>query len=117
MQPLVTTKRILEWISMYPVAKSTTTPLWKASAHIIIIVMMFGVTLCAIAAYTVYIIENISNNLEDCVFTFMAFVTCCGLIYAMIMAFFTRHQVPSIFQQLSSIYEDRNYSIELNKII
>lgn len=92
---------------MYPVAKSSNTASWKAAARITIIVMMFSSTMCAIAAYTAYIIENISNNLEDCLFTFMAFITCMGLIYTMILAFFTRHQVPSIFKQFASIYDDR----------
>lgn len=35
----------------------------------------------------------------------MSFITCIGLIYMMIVAFFTRHRVSEIFQQLEIIYD------------
>lgn len=113
MRPLATTKRILKWICMYPVEKSSDTLLWKTAARIMIIVMMFSITLFAIAVYAAFIIENMTTNLEDCLFTFMAFITCCGLIYTMIVAFFLRPQVPSIFGQIASIYDDRKYSFNI----
>ena len=103
------------WICMYPIAKSPKTSLWKKIARILIVLMMIIITLCAMTAYMAFIIENISTNLEEYLFTLMAFLTCSGLIYSMIVGFFTRHQIPSIFEQLASIYDDRKYSISMDK--
>lgn len=101
MDPLVTTKRILIWMCMYPAEKLSR---WRSAARIAFVVMQFCITLFAVSAYMAFIVENIATDLENVLLTFMAFVACSNLIYVMIVAFFVRHQVPSIFKQLSNIY-------------
>lgn len=98
------TKRILMWMCMYPIKKSSNNK-WKTVARIIFVFMLFASTLFNIIAYMTFVIEAISTDLEDALFTLMACITCCNLMYAMIVAFSTRHDVPLIFEPLSKIYE------------
>lgn len=102
MEPLTTTKRILTSICMMPDKEPVDTK--KIVARFVFVVMLFLVTLFAVSAYITFVVENIKTDLEDALLTFMAFITCSGLIYMMIVSFFIRHHIPSVFQQLTIIY-------------
>lgn len=111
MEPLATTQFILKWICILPNTKPMAT--WKQVVRNVCIVLQVLVTIFAISAYYAFVVEYIKTDLEDALLTSMSFITCCGLMYMMIVAFFTRHRVSAIFQQLSIIYHagEFNYRI------
>lgn len=102
MEPLATTQLLLKWICILPVTKPIAS--WKSVARTMSVVMQVLVTIFAISAYYAFVVENIKTDLEDTLLTAMALITCSGLVYMMVVAFFTRHRVSTIFQELSIIY-------------
>lgn len=98
------TKRILKWICIFPVTKPMAK--WKRVARIVFVVLLVSFTIFAISAYYAFVVKNIKTDLEDALLTSMSLITCSGLVYMMLVAFFTRHRVSTIFHQLSIIYDD-----------
>lgn len=115
MQPLATSRLMLEWISSCPVDESKTTPSQKFGqiAHTLFIVMI-NVN-CSVAS-ALYCIKFASIDFNGSLFAFMTTVGQFGLIYFMFAAFQMRHRIGCIFTSLSIIYKKCELSLSLMNI-
>lgn len=108
MEPLATTKQVLIWLSMYPDRFGSSNICKKVTKfllpHILFIFFLF-ITL-SVGCFTLKYFET---RLVDCLFAFMATVNCVGTFNTIVIAFFTRHQLPIMFEKLSAIYDEREY--------
>lgn len=109
MQPLATTQNLLKWIGLWPIDEMLNNSKRESAVRVIRVILLFAITLSYMVACAVFIVENISTDLEDCLFTFMIFIIYGGVIFTMIVGFLIRHQVPSIFEQFASIYQVRKF--------
>lgn len=105
MEPLLTAKRVLILLSIYPVDIEATSK-WKKMARIVIPLACLFTTLCMIAACAAFIFKFISTNLPDCLYSFMIATLYINSMYIMLTAFAGRRKMSRIFEQLSEIYED-----------
>lgn len=104
MQPLATSRLMLEWISSCSVDKSTTTARQKfgQTAHTLFIVM---INVTSSIASVVYCFKFGSIDFNNATFAFMITIGQFGLIYFLFAAFQMRHQIADIFNNLSQIYK------------
>lgn len=105
MEPLLTTKWVLTWLSVYPATESTSK--FKKMAYTMFTVADYVGHLCGVFSHFAYFLKYLSTNLEDAIFAFMGAITFIGLIYIMAMLSLQRHQISDIFRKLSKIYRLR----------
>lgn len=103
MEPLVTARRILTWLSMYPAEKSSNK--WKRIVYTAFSLILVVCALCEFVSLLTFILKYISINFEECLFTLVVCIAFINIIYAMITSFFSRHLIPSIFEELTLIHE------------
>lgn len=114
MQPLATSRLLLEWLSMCPVDESTSTTRQKFGriAHTLFVFMMN--VICSVAS-AAYCIKFALVDFNSASFAFMIIIGQFGLIYFMIAAFRMRDQIGDIFTSLSMIYEKCELNSFVNK--
>lgn len=103
MAPLATARQMLACLSMYPVDESSTK--WKQTVCIAFPPILVICALCQLASFLTFIVRNIAMDFEECLFTLVVCISFIGIIYTMLTAFYHRHQIPSIFAELTLIYE------------
>lgn len=108
MEPLATTKQVLIWLSMHPDRPGSSNIGKKVTRFLLpcILFLLFLFMSLSIGCFTVKYFET---RLEDCLFSFMGAVNCFGSFNSIVIAFFTRHQIPILFEKLSAIYGESEY--------
>lgn len=113
MEPLQSTKFALGWFCLYPVVANDSSFKWIKLARIVILPTISISCLSMDIACFTFIYEYFSTNLDDCLLTILAAIVCIATLYTMLIAFRSRHEIASVIDQLSTIYDDRKY-FELN---
>lgn len=65
--------------------------------------------LSMLAACVAFFVKFVSIVLEESLYALFQISTLSGILYSMIVVFNSRHEVKTIFDKLSTIYDDREY--------
>lgn len=104
MEPLATTKNVLIWLSMHPDRLESSSNRKKV-AQFVLPRILFIFLICITLSIGSFTVKYFKTRMEDCLFAFMASVNCIGTFNTIVIAFFTRHQAPIMFQKLTAIYD------------
>lgn len=100
---LDTTQRVMIWIGILPPEKSATTEMkiaYGACTWIIFLSVFSG-----FIAFSAYVVKFWSTDFVGCLHAIMCNVGGTCTIYTMVIIFFSREQMASIFKHLSDIYK------------
>lgn len=104
MIPLISIRKTLIWLNVCPSDDEISgVTKWYKIVRILLSCTVVITSLFGVGAFGMFILENVTNHLEDCLFTFMGFMISICTVYAIIFAYFSHHQIPSIFKQLTAI--------------
>lgn len=103
MKPLVTNKRVLTWLCVYP-ADRTTSSTMKLAYVIFSCVVFFGILISLIASWA-FFLKYASIDLEVALFAASQIAAASGILYAIIMTLFSRRKLTAIFLKLNEIYD------------
>lgn len=105
MEPLITSRKCLVWLYVYPADESSSK--WQKLAHATfatyIIVALIGV----VAACYAFSWKFASIDLGKSVYAFMLVFDQFTAIYAVLAGFLLRHKFGKIFDNLTTIYQAR----------
>lgn len=104
MNPLKTNRRVLTWLCGITPTKSTS-KLQKIAYIGLTSFVMIG-HLLSVAASSVFIYRNISDNLKETLFALMHVVSAASMIYQSVVTSLLRRKIDSIFKRLSTIYNE-----------
>lgn len=107
MEPLVTTKQMLIWLCVYPSPKTTRKS--EKIAHILCAIVVFLGNFFGTVTHVMYLVKLGSIDVKGRVFSFMGIVGFISMVFIMITVFLHRHQIRTILEQLSTIYDTRKY--------
>lgn len=103
MQPLLTTNRMMMWLSMCSADQSSTQR--QRIAYVAFTSAIFLVNLISFLASLTYVFTFFSTNFDNVVFSFMTMTGEFGMIYIMIVAILMKSEIVEIFKSLSTIYK------------
>lgn len=98
MEPLVTHKRLLMWLSVWHPGETTGR---KRTFTLIIFVSL----LTFAAASVIFFVENLRTNLNESVQTLFQIVSYSTGLYLNVVAVVSRRRVVGLLEDLSKIYE------------
>lgn len=104
MEPLITVKRVLFWVCIYP-GDGRSSSMWKKMVRLLFPLMCLLIAVCGIAACGTFTLRYISTNLPDCVFSFLAVLVYSNSVCFMLNGFAQRHKITRMFRRLSEIVE------------
>lgn len=107
MQPLMTAKRVLIWLCIYPSLKAAS--MLERTAHAVFAVMIFFGLIFGAIAHMAFMIKYGTTDLKGSIFSFNGSFGVSSTFYIMITVFSMRNQISSILDQLSFIYTNREY--------
>lgn len=103
MKPLAIDQQILTLLCVLPVKENASE--WKKWACIAFVTTFIVITLLHLSSSLMFISKFISIDFHR---TSIALFTLCGAlstINSIIVVVFTRHKIPSVYQNLATIYE------------
>lgn len=106
MNPLPTTKRMMQWLCMYPARFPSR---WRKIARITFASLMFFISGIGILVHVVLIWNFKLTNLEGSLFALMGLVGNISTLYSSIIAAVLRYRIEGILQQLTIIYDASEY--------
>lgn len=113
MKPLVTNRRVLTWLCVYP-ADATTSKL-KQLAYILFSLIVFAGILSSLMASIAFFWKYVLVDLEVALYAVSQIAAAASILYAIVMTLFSRQGITNIFQKLTKIYETSKTNI-LNKL-
>lgn len=103
-EPLVTNRRCLTWLCVYPPDESTSR--WERIFHNIFFATTLAVQIGTVAAYLVFSWKFASIHASQSVLAFMGAVMSFNVAYmALVGRLLLGHKIRSIFDHLSTIYK------------
>lgn len=103
MKPLLTANWTLTWLCLLPAGESFSK--WQEIIRTAIPWILSFCSLCSVCEFLAFILENITTDFKDCLLTFGLFISYSILICTIIIAFYSRRRVPSIFELLTAIHD------------
>lgn len=107
MQPLVTTRRMMTWLSMHPPDESANA--YQKRGYIMHTRAILILLLISVVASLSYCLKFFYTDFEGATFAFMTSIACTGLIYMFFAAILLRYQIAGIFTSLSNIYKSSEF--------
>lgn len=103
MEPFGTAKQVLTWLCILPADETSSKRARKIRTIFSVAIFIF--LLYVLVGFLTFILKNISTSFEDCLMTFITGVNFAGVNYTMIIGFYSRYRVPTIFERLTAIYK------------
>lgn len=104
MQPLVSIRRIMTWLSMCPSDKSSNAR--QKNSYVACTLALLFFDFVYLSTSLVFCWEFILIDFESSTFAVMIVIGEIGVLYFIISAISMRHQIGGIFKRLSTIYKD-----------
>ena len=102
-EPLVTNRRVLTWLCVYPSERTTTKS--QQLAYLAFSFIVFTGILSSLIASVAFFIKHVSTDLEVALYAVSQIAAAASILYAILMTYFQRRGIATIFQQLAAIYE------------
>lgn len=110
MKSLATNQKVLTWLCICPFDRDTSN--WKKSFFAILTFFLFALEFTASIAGIVFVVNNVSIDLESSLFAVYHIAAHCGLSYMFFVAFILRKGINRFLGTLEAIFEER----KLNRI-
>lgn len=108
MEPIVTVKQMLIWLSVCPSAKSASKS--AKFGYLTFTVLVFLGEILGTFTHGIFLIAFGSTDLKGSIFSFMGATGFFAIFYVSITIFSMRYRIRAILEQLSIIYKTRkNY--------
>lgn len=118
MQPLVTTRRLMTWLSMCPRADKSPNARPKKAYVVAHTFTVLSLNFIGFIAPIAFCLKYISIDFNGTTFAFMIIIAEFGVIYFLIIAILMRHHIDSVFTSLSAIYKSSKFnSVDISKSI
>lgn len=112
MEPLKTSRRLLTWLYVVPVEKSSSN--WKKWACLMVGVGAYVATMSFLASSMAFFMKFVSIDLEQSLYALFQIGGFSNSAYVITLAYFSHRKIVAIFDNLSAIYNARknliNYS-------
>lgn len=115
MKPLATSQRVLTYLRLLPARENCS--VWEKRSYtaLIIYLIVSNITVCLSSLmYTLYFM---STDFEGTAIAVCQIFAAMPMGNTIVVAFFFRHQIPSIFEKLSKIYEKCLYELCIHSIL
>lgn len=103
MKPLVTDQQVLTWLCVLPAQDNTDK--WKRWAYIALVVTLIVADLSVISSSLIYSVTFRSTDLQKSLIGLQQAIAAVPTANMIVVAFFLRHKIPPIFDNLTKIYE------------
>lgn len=101
--PLVTNRRVLQWLCVYPADENTSKS--QQFAYILFTFIVFGgILVCFISSFF-YFSKYYKTDLESALYTISQISGAIAIMYTIIITLFSRRGFVKIFHGLHHIYE------------
>lgn len=104
MKPLESIQLAMTWLYAFPT--DPTASKWKKLAYFMFSLGITVANLSSTTAGALFIVKNVSNNLEDSIFAFFHTIACFNMLYQSIVIVVLRRKLAALFTSLSKIYEE-----------
>lgn len=104
MKPLVTSYRVLIWLSVCPPEEPIDGR--KKLAHFLPILIISMINVTFVTASGICIHSTLSGSMKETLFAFAQFASFSGITYLIIAALTLRHSITVLFGSLSRIYQE-----------
>ena len=104
MKPLATTQQVFKWFCVYSADDSTNR--WERATHAIFTIAIGILEVCAIITSAAFIRKFVSIDFESPLFAFLQVLGHTVGLYGILFTLLLRHEIASIFKQLSEIYDE-----------
>lgn len=111
MKLLSTDQRVLTWICVFPVNKTT-----SKCRKLTYITLALAITLIMLTAFMSslkYSLNFMSFNLQETLVGLRPFLVSVQALNSIVVTFFLRHKIPPIYEQLREIYEKCLYKFKI----
>lgn len=105
MVPLITNRRMLTWLCVYPAEGGTTK--WKKLAHISLTIIALAISLSSFGMSTYAFLHSMDTDLETSLFCLLQMVGEMNVAYIIVVTVFYREEITEILESLSKIYKKR----------
>lgn len=109
MKPLLMNQRVLTWLCMLPMDEAST-----KTEKLGCIAFAIGVTLIIYSGFLaslIFFLKFVSSDLEESLYALFQVVGMFSTANAIVVAILMRHKIPSIFTNLSKIYDERKFKV------
>lgn len=110
MEPLVTAKQMLIWLRICPSPNSASKS--EKLAHLAFTILVSTGQILGAITHMIYLFEFGSTDLKGSIFSLMGAAGFIAIFYVSIIVFSMRYQIREIFEQLSIIYDTREYTFQ-----
>lgn len=107
MKPLETSQRVMKWLYAFP--KDEYASPSKRIAYFAFASIIFISSILSVTASTVFILKNLSINLEDTLFSLFHNIGALVTVYQSIATILLRHKLMAIFNDLLKIYDQSKH--------
>lgn len=103
MKPLKTTQRMLTWLRVLPANKNASK--WQKCSYLALVLVLIITAIAVFSSSLLYVMKFKSVEFADTLMAFRQLVAATSMANSIVVAYFLRHKIPSIFDKLSEIYE------------
>lgn len=107
MTPLAVNRKVLAWLLVLPY-EDTRTKL--RFLHSILYAILVAFLVVGFAASVIFFLKYVNTNLVDSLYAFFQIISCFPLVNAIFIVLLKREKILGIFQSLTKIYDDSEYS-------
>lgn len=106
-EPMVTSRRVLTWLNIYPVEENSSK--WQKILYGIILSMDIFILTFFVTANAIFIYKYVTVNFEYSLFAFYLITVEISMVCTVLMAYFIRHKIKNIFTKLMRIFDECKY--------
>lgn len=103
MEPLMTNKKVLMWLSVYPFADGASK--WKKKLSILLAFYVFISQICSVVASVAFFLKFMSTDLERSLYAIFQVFACSSAAYGVGFAVVMSHEITNTIDKLSEIYK------------
>lgn len=107
MKPLATNRRVLTWLCICPFDQDAS--IVKRTFFIILALFQFALVSSASVSSIIFFVNNLSVDLEGCLYAVFQIAAYSGLSYMWVVAFTLRKKINQSFGTLDAIYEESKF--------
>lgn len=111
MKPLRTNQRVLMWLCGVPPNESDSKR--KKTAFVTLTLSVIIGHLFLVVAGAVFIYRNVSDNLEEALFSLFHTLPTASMLYQSVVTVFLCRELAGIFEELSDIYNTSDYELNI----
>lgn len=106
MEPWLTNRRVMTWLSMIPVDESTSKK--ERIRYVAFTAIVATITSCSLCTSFLLVLFYLPIDFETCVYAIFQVAAEANVLSLLIVALVRRHHIASVFAKLSEIHSASN---------